>query len=99
MINHIVLFKTEENDELDIILDKEFFKLKNKIPEIISITEGNNISKEGFDKEFNKGYILQFEDEKKLQTYLVSEAHKYFVDKYVKELVEDVCIFDYKTKF
>ena len=97
MINHIVLFKTKNNEYLDKILENEFFKLKDKIPEIMSITGGNNTSKEGFGKGFNKGYTLRFENEINLQTYIVSEAHKNFVNKYVTNTIEDVLVFDYKN--
>lgn len=96
MINHIVLFRTKPDNDLRNILETGFFKLKRKIHEIQFISDGNNISKEGFDKSYNKGCIILFEDKINLQTYLVSEAHKEFVDKYVKDTVEDVLVFDYE---
>lgn len=99
MINHIVLFKLKSNisSQDKNTLQKEFFNLKNKISEIISVSGGDNISIEKLDQGFNKGYSLFFKDLISLRSYLISKAHKSFVKKYVNSFVDDVIVFDYKV--
>lgn len=98
MINHIVLFKFKKNVCLKDIkkLETEFLKLKKYIPEILSITSGDNISKEGFSKGFTKGFLLSFKSVKSLNIYLVSKEHTLFVKKYIEPIIDDVLVFDYK---
>jgi len=98
MINHIVLFKFKKNvTKKDVVrLKKEFFSLKEKIPLIISISGGSNISKENLDKGFSKGFSLFFKDIKSLNSYLMSKEHIYFVDEYVSSVIDDVIVFDYR---
>jgi hypothetical protein len=96
MINHVVLFKTKKvQQNLVDLMEKEFFDLKNKIPEIKAISGGNNCSSEGLSKDFSKGYLLSFENQQELQKYLDSEEHRNFVVNYVNPVVEDVIVFDY----
>jgi hypothetical protein len=98
MIIHIVLFKFKKNICLVSInrLEKEFFNLKGKIPAILLISGGSNISKENLDKGFSKSFSLFFKDIKSLNSYLISKEHKDFVDKYVSPVIDDVIVFDYK---
>ncbi len=52
--------------------------LKGKIPQIVSVQHGPNISKEGFDKGFHEAFVITFASEKDRDVYLGHEAHTKF---------------------
>lgn len=96
MIKHIVLFKFKKNVNLKDIQKLEDSFLNLKIPSILSISGGDNISKEGFSKGFKKGFTLSFKNTDSLNHYLNSKKHIAFVKNFVFPIVDDVFVFDYK---
>ncbi len=98
MVNHIVLFKlkkgTLDSDKNN--LYNEFLDLKNSIPGIVSISGGDNISTEGLSRDYSLAFSLVFKNIDYRDKYLPHIKHKKLVDKYIKPIVEDVLVFDYK---
>ena len=76
-----------------------FVALKTKIPQIVSIQHGPNISKEGFDKGFHEAFVLTFANEKDRDLYLKHEAHEKFA-KSLDGILADkgVFVFDFVAK-
>src|SRR5579871_1460321 len=81
-LRHVVAFKFKDTATPDQIkeVEKAFRALKSKIPVIVSLEAGTNISKENFDKGFTHGFIVTFKSEKDRDAYLVHAEHKKFVE-------------------
>ena len=79
-LRHVVAFKFKDTASPDQIKDIEnaFRALKHKIPEIVSLEWGTNVSKENRDKGFTHCFIVTFKDEKSRDTYIVHPEHKKF---------------------
>src|ERR1043166_6632815 len=77
---HIVAFKYKKaiTDAKKKEIADALVALKGKIPQIVSIEHGTNISKEGFDKGFHEAFIVTFANEKDRDIYLEHEEHKKF---------------------
>jgi hypothetical protein len=98
-INHIVLFKVEEGvtqQQIDEFYEN-LFKLKEKIPGIISIVGGNNISIENFDKGFTEGFVMKFRDKDSRDNYVNHEWHIKFIEEYVDPIFGDCIVFDFEV--
>jgi hypothetical protein len=96
---HIVAFKYKKaiTDAKQKEIANALVALKGKIPQIVSIQHGRNISKEGFDKGFHEAFILTFANEKDRDIYLEHEEHKKFA-KLLDGILADkgVFVFDFK---
>lgn len=77
---HIVAFKYKKaiTDAKKKEITDALVALKGKIPQIISVQHGPNISKEGFDKGFHEAFVITFASEKDRDVYLGHEAHTKF---------------------
>jgi hypothetical protein len=96
---HIVAFKYKKaiTDAKKKEVANALVALKGKIPQIVSIEHGTNISKEGFEKGFHEAFIVTFANEKDRDIYLEHEEHKRFA-KMLDGILADkgVFVFDFK---
>src|SRR5438445_12019326 len=70
-------------------VEAAFEALKQKIPQIVSLEWGTNVSKEKKDKGFTHCFILSFKSEKDLDAYFAHPDHKAF-GKIVGPVLDDV---------
>lgn len=79
MIRHCVFlrFKSEVDAELKAELFAEIDALKHRLPGVIAVHVGQNVSPEtGMDKGYSDGFIVDFEDATSRDIYLDDEGHK-----------------------
>lgn len=96
MIEHMVLLKfsnsTTEDQKLELI--RRTLLLKDKIPGIMDIQQGNNFSNRS--QGFEMGLTVRFEDRTSLENYGPHPAHQE-VFSYLKEIgMEDSIIVDFE---
>jgi hypothetical protein len=98
-LQHVVCFKFKPTVSApDIkLVEEAFLALKGKIPQIVALEWGTNISKEKKDKGFTHCYILTFKSEQDLETYIGHPQHKAF-GKIVGPLLDDVFVIDFWAK-
>jgi hypothetical protein len=98
-LNHVVSFKFKATaDAADIKKVEDAFRaLKTKIPEIVTLEWGTNVSPEKLNKGFTHCFLLSFKSEKDRDAYLVHPEHKAF-GKLVGPVVEDVYVIDFIAK-
>jgi hypothetical protein len=98
-LNHVVSFKFKSAAAPADIkkVETAFEALKKKIPEIVSLEWGTNVSKENKDKGFTHCFILTFKSEKDLDTYINHADHKAF-GKIVGPVLDDVFVIDFWAK-
>jgi hypothetical protein len=95
-LQHVVSFKFKSTASADDIKKVEvaFQGLKHKIPQVVSLEWGTNVSKENKDKGFTHCFILSFKSEADRDAYIVHPEHKAF-GKLVGPLLEDVFVIDF----
>ena len=93
---HVVSLKFKEGSPKDQItaVEKAFRALKDKIPGIISLDWGTNVSPEHKNKGFTHCFVLSFANEGDRDTYLNHAEHKAF-GKIVGPVIEDVMVIDF----
>ncbi len=95
---HVVAFKFKKavTDAKQKEIADALVALKGKIPQIISIEHGANVSKEGFEKGFQHAFIVTFANEKDRDIYLEHPKHKEFA-KLLDGILADkgVFVFDF----
>jgi hypothetical protein len=98
-LQHVVCFKFKPTATAPDIkkVEEAFLALKGKIPQIVALEWGTNISKEKKDKGFTHCYILSFKNEQDLETYIGHPQHKAF-GKIVGPLLDDVFVIDFWAK-
>ena len=98
-LRHIVAFKFKDTATPGQIKQVEdaFRALKTKIPQIVSLEWGTNISKENFDKGFTHAFIVTCAGEKERDAYLVHAGHKKFVE-LALPFIADVLVIDFVGK-
>ena len=98
-LQHVVSFKFKTTATAPEIkkVEKAFQGLKQKIPQIVSLEWGTNVSKEKKDKGFTHCFILTFKSEQDLEAYIVHPEHKAF-GKVVGPLLDDVFVLDFWAK-
>ena len=98
-LQHVVSFKFKTTATAQDIKKVEvaFQGLKQKIPQIVSLEWGTNVSKEKKDKGFTHCFILTFKSEKDLDAYIVHPEHKAF-GQLVGPLLDDVFVIDFWAK-
>ena len=95
MIEHIVLFKWQENtppEKINQVL-QELKALENKIPGIINLSCGENFSARN--QGFQHGLIVQFADYNSLEAYFPHPEHQNVVNNYIKPIIADILSIDY----
>jgi hypothetical protein len=98
-LQHVVSFKfktTATPQDLQKV-EAAFQALKGKIPQIVTLEWGTNVSKEKKDKGFTHCFILSFKSEEDLATYIGHPEHKAF-GKIVGPLLDDVFVIDFWAK-
>jgi len=98
-LQHVVCFKFKTTATAPDIkkVEQAFQGLKQKIPQIVSLQWGTNVSKEKKDKGFTHCFILTFKNEQDLDTYIGHPEHKAF-GKLVGPLLDDVFVIDFWAK-
>lgn len=98
-LHHVVALKFKAGTDADAIKNVEnaFRDLKNKIPGIVSLEWGTNVSPEKHDKGFTHCFILTFKSEKDRDAYLPHPEHKKF-GKVLGPVMDDVFVIDFWAK-
>jgi hypothetical protein len=98
-LQHVVCFKFKSTATTQDIqkVEAAFRALKGKIPQIVSLEWGTNVSKEKKDKGFTHGFILTFKSEQDRDAYIVHPEHKAF-GKIVGPVLDDVFVIDFWAK-
>ena len=98
-LEHVVSlkFKPAATPEQIKAVEDAFRALKQKIPEIVTLEWGTNVSKEKHDKGFTHCFVLSFKNEKDRDAYLVHPDHKAF-GKVLGPVMEDVFVIDFLAK-
>ena len=98
-LQHVVCFKfkstTTAQDTKTV--EAAFQALKQKIPQIVTLEWGTNVSKEQRDKGFTHCFIVSFKSEKDRDTYIEHPEHKAFV-KVAGPVLDDVFVIDFWPK-
>lgn len=94
MIKHIVMFRMKPEKTTGYLpeLKDRLQVLKNKIPEVLHLETGLNISQSP--SAFDLVLITEFNDEEALQTYREHPDHQEVL-KFIRENVEEVKVVDY----
>lgn len=96
MIKHIVLFRfTEEasEDQRRAMLD-ELDAFPSRFPAMQNWTMGLNRSSR--DDRFTHGFVVEFESEELLESYLRSDAHETFVRERFRPIIAERAIVSYQ---
>jgi hypothetical protein len=95
-LQHVVSFKFKSTAAPQDIkkVEQAFQGLKQKIPQIVSLEWGTNVSKEKKDKGFTHCFLLTFKTQQDLDAYVVHPEHKAF-GKIVGPLLDDVFVIDF----
>jgi hypothetical protein len=98
-LHHVVCFKFKSSaTPQDIQKVEEAFKqLKHKIPQVVSLEWGTNVSPEQRNKGFTHCFLLSFNSDKDRDAYLEHPEHKAF-GKIVGPVLEDVFVIDFWAK-
>jgi hypothetical protein len=96
LVRHFVAFKFKESakpEEIQVIVEK-FKALQTKIPFVISIECGPNISPEHLNKGFTYAFLVTFKNIADRDRYLVHPEHLKFVS-LLKASMEEAFVFDF----
>jgi hypothetical protein len=98
-LQHVVCFKFKAAASADEIkkVEEAFQALKGKIPQIVALEWGTNVSKEKKDKGFTHCFFLTFKNEQDRDAYIVHPDHKAF-GKIVGPVLDDVFVIDFVAK-
>ena len=95
-LHHIICVKLKKSvtqAELD-NLKKSTLALKEKIPVILSITAGKNITKRS--RGFNFAIVVKLKDRSALDAYLNHPSHQKLLREVAKPLVEEIIALDFE---
>lgn len=99
VLKHIVLFQFKESsskEEVHEVVDT-FLALKGKVPHLIDIEFGINISPENYHQDFTHCFTLTFPSMEALSAYQVHEAHLAFQE-VLQPHMQKVFVVDYFTE-
>ena len=98
-LQHVVCFKFKTTATAQDIkqVEEAFQALKQKIPQVVTLESGTNVSKEKRDKGFTHCFVLSFKSEKDRDAYIEHPEHKAF-GKIVGPLLDDVFVMDFWSK-
>ena len=93
---HVVSLKFKEGTGKEQIkaVEEAFAGLKNKVPGIVAMTWGTNVSPEKHAKGFTHCFVLAFESEKARDDYLPHPEHKKF-GQVLGPVLADVFVIDF----
>ena len=95
-LRHMVAIKFKADTDAATIkkVENAFRDLKNKIPQVVSLEWGTDVSTEKRNKGFTHCFVLTFKNEKDLKTYAEHSEHKAFVS-ILRPVMDDVFVFDF----
>jgi hypothetical protein len=98
-LQHVVCFKFKTTATAQDIkqVEEAFQALKQKIPQVVTLEWGTNVSKEKRDKGFTHCFVLSFGSEKDRDAYIEHPEHKAF-GKIVGPVLDDVFVIDFWSK-
>ena len=98
-LQHVVSFKFKNSATPEEIkkVEDAFRALKEKIPQMVNLEWGTNVSKEKRDKGFTHCFIVTFKSETDRDTYIAHPDHKAF-GKTLGPVLEDVFVIDFWVK-
>jgi hypothetical protein len=98
-LQHVVCFKFKSTATPQDVqkVEQAFQALKGKIPQVVALEWGTNVSKEQRDKGFTHCFIVLFKSEKDRDAYLEHPEHKAF-GKIVGPVLDDVFVIDFWPK-
>ncbi len=98
-LQHVVSFKFKSSATPEDIkkIEDGFRALKEKIPQMVSLEWGTNISKEKHDKGFTHCFIVTFKNEHDRDAYIAHPDHKAF-GRALGPILEDVFVIDFWAK-
>jgi hypothetical protein len=98
-LQHVVCFKFKTNASAQDIkqVEEAFQALKQKIPQVVTLEWGTNVSKEKRDKGFTHCFVLSFKSEQDRDAYIEHPEHKAF-GKIVGPVLDDVFVIDFWSK-
>jgi hypothetical protein len=96
---HVVAFKFKSTASSEDIkkVETAFEQLKKKIPQVVSLEWGTNVSPEQRNKGFTHCFVLSFKSDKDRDAYLEHPEHKAF-GKIVGPVLDDVFVIDFWSK-
>lgn len=96
MLRHVVLFKFKDDVSGENVarIEAAFLELKNKIPTIVSIEWGTNVSPEGLSQDFTHCFFVTFRSEADRDAYLPHPDHQVF-GSLLGPYLEKVLVVDY----
>jgi predicted MarR family transcription regulator len=98
-LKHIVLFQFHDasaKEEIEVVVNA-FLGLKGKVPDLLDIEFGLNISPENFHQDFTHCFTLTFPSMEALSAYQVNTEHLSF-QKVLKPHMKKVLVVDYFTE-
>ena len=98
-LQHVVCFKFKTTATAQDIkqVEEAFQALKQKIPQVVTLEWGTNVSKEKRDKGFTHCFVLSFKSEQDRDTYIEHPEHKAF-GKIAGPVLDDVFVIDFWSK-
>jgi hypothetical protein len=96
LLHHVVLLKFKQSASPEQIkkVEDAFAALKQKVPGVVSLHWGTNVSPEHLNKGFTHCFTLAFNSDKDRDAYLVAPAHKDF-GKILGPVMEEVLVIDF----
>jgi hypothetical protein len=96
---HVVSLKFKESATKEQIaaVDDAFVALKEKVPGVLTLTWGDNVSPENHAKGFTQCFVLTFASETDRDAYLVHPEHKAF-GKLLGPIMADVFVIDFRGR-
>ncbi|MBP0016124.1 MAG: Dabb family protein [Cyanobacteria bacterium SBLK] len=96
MIEHIVLFKWQENASSEAIATaiSALQEMKGRIPAIVDLSCGENFSDRA--RGYTHGLVVRFRDREGLEVYQPHPLHQNIIEKLIKPIVAEVLAIDYE---
>ncbi len=96
LLRHVVLFKFKDSsseNEIERIV-QSFMSLKNRVPQVVDMEWGKNISEENHHQGFTHCFVLSYRSIQDLNDYQKHPAHLEF-QQVLKPHMEKVFVVDY----
>ena len=99
VVRHVVLFKFKDSASPDQVkaVEEKFRALKSRIPQIMDLEWGTNVSPENHAQGFTHCFFLTFKDAAARDAYLPHPAHKEFGGS-LGPVLDKVLVVDYVSK-
>ena len=96
LLRHVVLFKFKDGTSAEQAgaIEEKFCGLKSRVPGILDLEWGTNVSPEKLDQGFTHCFFLTFPDAAARDAYLPHPAHQEFVA-LARPHLEKVLVIDY----